>query len=183
LSSLYLLFTVANKLYIEDVFKDALQAQGHGYQQLFTYPTAFNNVLWIGLAANPQGVWVGHYSLLDAEPNINFRYVPRHRALLGKLADDPVVHRLRWFSNGLYTVSEKDGALYFNDLHLPRTDNWLSREGHYVFSFRLIRDPEEPTRLLDVVQERPPYRISEAMWQRFAQRVMGVPSAQAAAGH
>jgi inner membrane protein len=179
-SSLYLLLTFTNKLYVEEVFKDALQVQGHDYQQLFTYPTAFNNLLWIGLAANPQGIWVGHYSLLDAEQTIDFRHVPRNRHLLGDLADDPVVQRLRWFSNELYTLGEKNGELYFNDLHLPRTDNWLSMEGDYVFSFRLIRDPEEPTRLLDVVQERPPYRITEDMWQRFAQRVMGVTLAQAA---
>jgi inner membrane protein len=181
LSSLYLLLTFANKLYVEEMFKDALQAQGYDYQQLFTYPTAFNNLLWIGLAANSEGVWVGHYSLFDAKPDINFRYVLRHGELLDKLADDPVVQRLRWFSNELYTVSEKGGVLYFNDLHLPRTDNWLTMEGDYIFSFRLIHDPEAPQQLLDVVQERPPYRITEAMWQRFARRVLGVTPAQAAA--
>lgn len=179
-SSLYLLFTFTNKLYVEEVFKDALQVQKYHYQQLFTYPTAFNNLLWVGLAANPQGIWVGHYSLLDAESNINFRYVPRNRALLGDLADDPVVRRLSWFSNELYTVSKRNGVVYFNDLHLPRTDNWLSMEGDYVFSFRLIRDPDEPQRLLDIDHKRPPYRITDAMWQRFAQRVMGIAPVQAA---
>lgn len=179
-SSLYLLFTFSNKLYVADVFKDTLQVQGYDYQQLFTYPTAFNNLLWIGLAANSQGIWVGHYSLLDAEPHINFRYVTRNRALLGGLADDPVVQKLSWFSNGLYTFSKKDGVVYFNDLHLPRTDNWLSLEGDYVFSFRLIRDPHEPQRLIDIDHKRPPYRITETMWQRFTQRVMGIAPVQAA---
>lgn len=180
LSSVYLLLTFTNKLYVEGVFEDALQAKGYDYQQLFTYPTAFNNLLWIGLAANPQGIWVGHYSLLDTEQTINFRYVPRNQALLGDLADDPVVQRLRWFSNELYTLSKKNGELYFNDLHLPRTDNWLTMEGRYVFSFRLIRNPDKPQRLLDIAHQRPPYRITENMWRHFAQRIMGVVPAQAA---
>ena len=170
LSSAYLLFTFANKLSIETVFADALAAQGHEYGRLFIYPTAFNNLLWIALAEDETGYWVGHYSLLDDGRRIRFKHFDAGRKLLSKLREGPIVERLRWFSGGLYALEERAGTLYFNDLHLPRTDNWLTMEGDFVFRFRLLMDPNHPGEVMAVRQERPPYRITSEAWSGLIAR-------------
>ena len=164
LSSAYLLFTLGNKLYVDSIFATALHEQGLEYRRMFTSPTALNNLLWVALAEDDTGYWVGHYSLLDSDKQVDFRHFDARRELLAELHEGPVMERLRWFTSGYYALDEIDGALYFYDLHLPRTDNWLSMDGDFVFRFRLIIDPDVAGEVIAVHQERPPYGFSREAW-------------------
>nr|MDQ2694779.1 metal-dependent hydrolase [Pseudomonadota bacterium] len=165
LSTFYLLATLANKYHVEAVFSEALYAQDLRYQQLYTYPTALNNLLWVGLARDDAGLWVGLYSLLDEGGQITFRRVPSHSERVAQWRDDPILQRLLWFSHGYYTISESDGALVFNDLHLPRMDNWLNDEGQYVFSYRLLEDPGNPQRLAGIQQAQRSLDLEDGLWR------------------
>lgn len=172
LSTVYLLFTLGNRWHMEGVFKEALAAGGYPCQRLLLLPTAFNNVLWIGMAEDGEGMWVGHYSLLDDDREIVFRRVEKNRRLLTPFWDEPAVQRLVWFTRGYYTVREENGALRFDDLHLPRTDLWLTAEGDAVFSYRLLPDPERAGRVAEVERVRPT-RLKEGIVALFIERLLG----------
>lgn len=173
ISTAYLLFTLGNRWYVENVFEHALRAQGYPYQRLLLMPTAFNNLLWIGMTENADQLWIGHYSLLDADRFIPFRRVEKNSRHLEPLRDDPAVQRLLQFSRGYYTVVEEGGALRFNDLHLPRTDIWLQDKGEAIFSYRLFTDPQSPGRVAAVERVRPRYRVREGLWTVLFTRILG----------
>lgn len=172
ISSAYLLLTVGNKLYVNSVFDAALQAKNLPTERVFTKPTAFNNLLWVGIAENEHGFHVGQYSLLDDDREISFRYVPKQHHLLGDAADSPVLERLQWFSRGYYTVRRtSDGTLTVQDLRFGRNDLGLTQNGKYIFTFRLIRDNDD--RVTGFRRDRPNVDLNGPLLRRFVNRIRG----------
>jgi inner membrane protein len=172
LSSAYLLFTLGNKLYVNQVVETSLQTQNLPTERVLTKPTAFNNLLWMGLSEGQDGFYVGYYSLLDDDQNISFEYVPKRHDLLGDAADNPFVDRLRWFSRGYFVVRRAaDGTLTVQDLRFGRNDLGLTSSGEYIFTFRLIRD--DAGAISGFRQVRPPMQVDGALLRRFVDRVGG----------
>ena len=172
LSSLYLLFTVANKQYVTQVFDDALSETAPGYERIFTAPTPFNNLLWQGIAETDEGYYIGAYSLLDPDRSVQFRYVPKQHDLLGDAADSPVVNDLRRFSRGYFTVRrDTDGALLIHDLRFGRNDVGLTDEGEYLFTYRLRESPDG--RIVGIDRPEPPLRLDGPLLRRFVARIGG----------
>lgn len=140
----YLLFSIGNKVHTGMVFRDALSKQGSEYQRLLTSPTPFNNILWRGLAEEQDGYRIGFYSLLDSDSKISFEFLPRNEHLIRQIRNDPAIEQLILRSNGYYTISDRDGTLYFNDLRFVELNSWtrgLPRQ--HVFSYRITRsDPK-----------------------------------------
>ncbi len=173
LSTLYLLFTFANKQYVSAVFERALTARGLSFERLHTAPTPFNNLLWFALADDGEGYHVGLYSLLDdGPPDAFLRVEKNHKALL-PYRDQPPVERLLWFSDGFYAVTQDGPDLIFNDLRYGRTDLWMGPGGDYVFQFVLERDPHDPSRIVGFHQRPPAFSLDGAFWQRFFRRILG----------
>jgi inner membrane protein len=172
-SSAYLALTLVNKAYVEHVFTRALERQGHP-TMVYTKPTAFNNLLWSGIAEGEDGFYVGYYSLLDDDTAIDFRYVPKRHDLLGDAADNPFVDRLRWFSRGYFTVRRTaDGTLTVQDLRFGRNDLGLTPSGKYIFTFHLIRDDEGE--IVGFTQRRPEMAVDWPLLRRFVARIGGRP--------
>ena len=174
LSSAYLVFTVANKQYINHVFATALEQEVPHYERVFTAPTPFNNLLWQGIAETEAGFYVGQYSLLDSDRGINFRYVPKQHELLGPNADHPIVQRLRRFSRGYFIVREAAGGdLLVHDLRFGRTDVGLTPSGQYIFTFRLPTTSDG--RITALERADPPLQIDGPLLRRFGTRILGTP--------
>jgi inner membrane protein len=174
LSTLYLLFTVVNKHHVETVFRAALQTQGHAYTRLLTVPTAFNNLLWVGLAEDETGYWLGLYSIWDSGGPTRFRRIERNTDLLAPHRNDPAVQRLLWFSNGWYTVSQQEGQLYFSDLRFGRQDGWLTpRNSPFVFHFRLIPNATVPAQFTDFEQMPLTAPLDRTLLRRLFTRIRG----------
>ena len=172
LSSAYLLLTVGNKLHVNQVVDASLQAQSLPAERVLTKPTAFNNLLWMALSKGEDGFYVGYYSLLDDDQKISFEYVPNRHDLLGNAAENPFVHRLRWFSRGFFVVRRAtDGTLTIQDLRFGRNDLGLTASGEYIFTFRLTRDEEG--KISGFRQVRPPMQVDGALLRRFVNRVGG----------
>lgn len=178
-SSLYLLFTLVNKWHVESVFENSLREKGYSYERLLTYPTAFNNLLWIGLADDGEGIWIGHYSILDEDNCIAFQRVDKNREFIADMLEQRIIERLIWFSSGYYTIDRQNDGLYFHDLHLPRTDSWLTERGDHVFSFRLIQDPHDPDRVSGIQEIEAQIDLSRDFLSLFAARILGETSMQA----
>ena len=171
-SSAYLVLTLGNKLWVEHVFEQSAAAQGIEASQIFTKPSAFNNVLWTGVAEAPDGFYVGLYSLLDDDTHIRFRHVPKNHDLLGRAASSKAVERLQWFSRGYYTVSRgPDGSVRVHDLRFPRSDLGLTDNGQYVFTFRLLTDATG--KVTGFRQTRPSVRASGDLLRKLVRRIQG----------
>lgn len=174
LSSAYLIFTLVNKLYVNTVFEAALQKQNHPTERVFTKPTAFNNLLWMGISEGDNGFYVGYYSLLDANQGVSFQYVPKKHDLLGDAADNRFVDRLRWFSRGYFIVRRaNDGTLNIQDLRFGRSDLGLTDDGEYIFTFDLKYDSSGT--ISGFVQTRPNVTFEWPLLRRFLDRIGGQP--------
>lgn len=164
-STAYLMLTLVLKFIAHQQFVDSLQRQGIFYSRLDTRPTPFNTILWTANAEAENDFLIGYYSFFD-KGMVRFEAVPKNHHYLGGLKNDKNVQRLIKISHGWYTISEKDGFLYFNDLRFGKL-NPSDEESGFAFSYKLIpedgtvRAEEEPKRPRDGKQ------ILVDLWERI----------------
>ncbi|HKR06863.1 MAG TPA: metal-dependent hydrolase [Bacteroidia bacterium] len=138
LSSVYLLLTFINKINVDHVMKQNLQEQNIFYTEYMTTPAPLNNALWYMIAKNDSDYYTGYYSIFDSDKKIPFRKLPTNERLLENFPDDPVIEKLKFFSNGFYSINKKDAdEIYFNDLRFGQAAGWAKPDSRFVFSYRL----------------------------------------------
>ncbi len=139
ISSIYMLFTIGNKLYVDSIFKSSLNERRVKYSRFSLQPSILNNVLWYGIAETKDSYLVGYYSLLDVGNRFSdWEVLPKQRAI--DVDEHKDLKYLVWFSNGYFSVYENnDGTYSYNDLRYPliKSDNGSSSV------FRLILFEEE----------------------------------------
>ncbi len=157
-SSLYLLISIGLKGVTYLKFEDALENQNISYLDLQTKPAPFTTILWSANVELEDAYLIGNYSLFDTKP-IQFRSYPKNHELLGILKTQDKVQRLIALSKGWYTISQKEGQLYLNNLQFGVLDN-KAKIPNFVFSYRIVlqndelsieevkRNPEEAKKLL-----------------------------------
>lgn len=164
-STVYLVFTLVLKFMAHKQFVNDLELQGIFYSRLDTRPTPLNTVLWAANAEADNDFLIGYYSFFDDEM-VRFEAVPKNHHYLGGLKDDENVQRLIDISKGWYTISEKDGSLYFNDLRFGKL-NPSDPDSNFAFSYRLV--PEGDTVRAEEVEKRPGNagKILSDLWERI----------------
>ncbi len=164
-STAYLMLTLVLKFVAHQQFVEDLERQGIFYSRLDTRPTPLNTILWTANAEAENDFLIGYYSFFDEEM-VRFEAVPKNYHYLGGLKNDKNVQRLMEISKGWYTISEKDGFLYFNDLRFGKL-NPSDEDSNFAFSYKLIledgtiRAEEEPKRPEDGKQ------ILIDLWERI----------------
>jgi inner membrane protein len=108
-STLYLMFTLANKQHVQNVFAQNLQLIEKPYYKMLTVPVKFGNLNWYGVAKDATYLHIGRYSMIDKN-EVEFHSFPINDHLLEGL-DLKLVDRLKWFAQGFYTVAEHDGKV------------------------------------------------------------------------
>ncbi|APD06534.1 hypothetical protein UJ101_01003 [Flavobacteriaceae bacterium UJ101] len=111
ISSAYMLFTVFNKFYVDDVFEKNLKEQNIPYERFTSTPTLFNNILWWGTAETEDAFYMGEYSIFDSQP-ISFIRLEKNHQLLGKYDDTEEMQIMKWFTFGYYTLQELEKDKY-----------------------------------------------------------------------
>jgi inner membrane protein len=129
-SSAYLLATVAIKARVDAVTRAALKAQGIAAERFLSTPAPFNAVLWRIVAMTPAGYLEGYYSLFDASDSIEFTAYSSDPSLLREISGNWAVGRLKWFTQGFYSVRETPEGITFTDLR-------MGVEPVYIFSFQV----------------------------------------------
>jgi inner membrane protein len=172
-STFYLLLGVAIKLHVISIFETSLQKQQIPYQRMMSANMPITIFLWMGIAENDETQWVGLYSIFDKDDNIRFREVKKNRELIANYLDQPAIRRLLWFSRGFYTVTEENGALYFNDLRFGGTETWLEEKGKYIFSFQLHIEPGDPPMVSGFHRDAPQFEINQRVLRRLFTRILG----------
>ena len=165
ISSVYMLFTFGNKVYMDSVFKKSLIMKDIDFNRYYTQPTIFNNVLWYGVAESDSLYYVAYYSLLDKKSQfIDFKALPKEKALSAEKFSR--IKDLAWFSNYYYSIYKiGDNAYQYNDLRYPLTNDENSNSS--VFKFLLY---EENNQINMKPFERNEDNISDALdalWVRL----------------
>jgi inner membrane protein len=114
-STSYMAITIIIKGITYTKFEQALKEQGIAYEEIVTKPTPFNTILWSANVETENAYLIGYYSFFDSKP-IEFYSYPKNHHLLGAYKNDILVKRLIKITKGWYTISEKNNALYLNDL-------------------------------------------------------------------
>lgn len=140
ISSVYMLFTLGNKLYIDSVFRISLKDSEINAMRFSTQPAIFNNILWYGIVETEASYFVSDYSLFDSKKRfLNFREVPKQRDL--KPSEFKDIRGLAWFSNQYYSVYKLNENEYlYNDLRYPLLD--IDDPNSSVFSLLLYKEKD-----------------------------------------
>ena len=140
ISSVYMLLTIGNKIYMDSVFKKTLSDKAINFSRFSTQPSILNNVLWYGIAETETNYQVGFYSLLDTSNQFtDWKTIPKKRSLSKSDFDD--IKGLAWFSNDYFnTETLTDGEYLYKDLRYPMVK---TREGYRaIFNLLLFKDKD-----------------------------------------
>lgn len=162
LSSLYLTWTVAAKLYTNQQFEAALDEQGIEYRQIFTTPTPFNSLLWRAVVMDDKGYYEGYTSLFDNDKGVRFRHFESREELLGGMEEEWNTQRLRWFTKGIYAVSQINDKVVISDLR-------MGYEPDYVFRFAVAKLGNPSISAIEPEQLAPnrDWSLLKKIWQRI----------------
>ena len=142
ISSIYMIFTIGNKLYIDLVFKESFKKAGISYDRFTAQPTILNNILWYAVAETDKQYHLAFYSLLDksslSEKVIS---VDKNHDLIDM--DNSNLKTLSWFSNGYFNLSKKGETDKYNyvDLRYPMLNP--EDENSSVFNFTIFSKNNE----------------------------------------
>ena len=138
ISSFYMLLTIFNKIYVDNIFENSLSDKGISYSRYSTQPAILNNVLWYGIAETEETYQVGFYSLFDSSKRFSdLQTIPKTRALTKAEYND--IEGLAWFSNDYFNVESIDDDNYlYKDLRYPLVE---TRQGYKaVFNLKLFKE-------------------------------------------
>ncbi|MBT2162572.1 metal-dependent hydrolase [Zobellia barbeyronii] len=164
-STAYLVTSLILKWFAYGEFVHSLEIHGVTYESVDTRPAPFNTILWTANVDAGDAYLIGDYSFFDTE-DIKFTSYPKNHQLLGDLKSDDKVKRLIGITEGWYTISEKDGKLFFNDLRFGLI-SLDPKETQFAFTYEL-----EPTENGLAVHEMPKTRVDakrllNALWLRI----------------
>jgi inner membrane protein len=170
ISTLYLLFTLGNKVYVTGVFEQGLRARNIAYSRILTVPTVFNNILWMGVAEGKTSFHVGYYSILDRSREIEFSTVKKNHHLIEHIKDREAIQKLRWFTKGYFSVVERNGVLVFNSMRY----GYVKEEGgesDYIFSFEISGEEDKEGKLM--IKRNRNMKIRKNIFVRLIDRLFG----------
>lgn len=165
LSSSYLMVSLVMKGITFSKFENALEQQNISYSEIETKPTPFNTLLWSANVKRDDDFLIGEYSVFDTEP-IAFRAYPKQHQKIDHLRSYENLNRLIAVTNGWYTITEKQGELYLNDLRFGLVSLNPDAE-KFAFSYHL---KEKNNQL--VITEVPKNtddakKLLEGLWSRL----------------
>jgi inner membrane protein len=164
-SSSYLLLTLVLKGAAYRKFMDSLKDQGIAYEAIDTRPTPFNTILWTANVDVGNAYLIGNYSFFDTQ-EIKFTAYPKNRRLLGHLRTNDKVKRLAKIAEGWYTITEKGGDLFFNDLRFGLI-SLDPDETRFAFSYKLIKK-EDGLKVRETEKSgRDASKLLSALWERI----------------
>ncbi|WP_420572992.1 metal-dependent hydrolase [Kordia sp.] len=170
ISSVYMLFTLGNKLYINSIFEKTLAQKEIQYKRYNTEASILNNVLWYGIAETETDYYVGFYSLFDTKDVFtDWKQIPKNHNVLSR--SNPDLKSLAWFSNDYYNLLEnKDGSFLYSDLRYPSIDTGNGKSA--VFSFTIFKNGDR----LDMKPFAPEFDKNMTIWDVlgiFWERIKG----------
>lgn len=138
-SFIYLSVALVNKGIAHHHFSASLRQNGIVYSELSTSPSIFNSLLWSGVAVTEDSLYIGEYSVLQDDPNVDFVSYARGLEYLEPIAHTREVSTLEWFSQGLYFCEQQNDTTRFYLSKWGRMDHTKKKaEEAFVFHWELV---------------------------------------------
>jgi inner membrane protein len=166
----YLMLTLVNKATVNLVFENSLHLKGSSVLRYSTYPTPLNNILWYVVAEEPSGYQIGYYSLLGDPQRISYVYIPKGHRLLDGREDNIVIEKLKWMSQGYYSIESQNDTLLWHDLRFGLMSGISVDPPPIVSTLRLL---ETDCVFTDIVQEWPEFDFRREDLLAFRDQIMG----------
>lgn len=135
--TLYLGYTVYNKLTIEQAVDEAYSQLSIEPSKHFTTPTPFNNWLWYAVAEVDSGYYTSYHSVFDVTPDTTLTFIYRNEEELNSILGQRETQLLLRFSQGYYTVEHWNDTLIFNDLRFGQMTGWQNPRAKFAFHYFL----------------------------------------------
>ena len=130
-STAYLGFGLAGRLAAEQRVREAMRQEGIAVSALRAVPMPFNTLLWRVIAKTPDGSYYEAVSgWLDGGARPEWVRLPLNREAARPLSDNPVLARLRWFTDDWLRYDRIGDALVVTDLR-------MGMAGYYTFRFKM----------------------------------------------
>jgi len=162
LSTGYLVWSFAAQQQVTQVARAELARQGIAVEHLLVTPTPFNTVLWRVVVIANDNYFEGFYSLLDAQPQIEFDRFARGNARAAELQHIEGVERLVAFTKGFYKLELRANRLVISDLR-------MGQEPNYSFSFAVAEAHSPAVALTQPVQIAVAFDVGRGLdwlWRR-----------------
>lgn len=164
-SSSYMMLTIALKFIAEEHFKRELANQNIPFLSIQTKPSPFNSIMWMANVETSDAFLIGNYSFFDTQPVMFYTHPKNHEALRN-LKDDRKIQRLIKVVENWYTISERKGSLYFNDLRFGLMSVSPDSE-KYAFSYILV-PTNEGVEIIEEPKDRSDAKMMLSdLWERM----------------
>ncbi|MEO1050812.1 MAG: metal-dependent hydrolase [Bacteroidota bacterium] len=170
ISTVYLLSTVAIKLYVNTVFEETFAKQQLTINRYETRPAPLNTVLWAANAESEEGFYVGYYSLFDKNKDIDFFYFPKNEHLIAPYQKYEKVQLLMNISNQWFNIQPHPEGIVFNDLRFGQRTGWTNKDGDFVFSYLISYDSEGNLQIQEMEKD---FSDGKALMSALGKRLMG----------
>jgi inner membrane protein len=136
-STLYLGYCFNNKRMIDRVVRHELNKEQISYSRFITTPAPLNSWLWYLIAETSDGFYMGYHSVFDKGDPPPYHYFARNDSLVPVAARTEDFHCLKRFSQGYYTIENRNDTLVFNDLRFGQMAGWQDPNSPFVFHYYL----------------------------------------------
>ncbi|MDR1761944.1 MAG: metal-dependent hydrolase [Bacteroidales bacterium] len=109
-STLYLAFSVINKLYIKTEFEQLLQQHELPYSRIGIFPITGSNFKWNCVAQNNDTYWQSYLSNFSNE-NVEFNVFAQNNHYIADFKTDKRIEHLKCAANNFYTITVSYNAL------------------------------------------------------------------------
>nr|WP_299207088.1 metal-dependent hydrolase [uncultured Brumimicrobium sp.] len=150
-------------------FSAALENQNIVYQELETKPAPLNTVLWVANVKREDDFMIGSYSFFD-QSEIQFSHYPKNHHLIQHLLENEKMQRMIHISKGWFTIIEKEGELFFNDLRfgLLSMDEDAS---NFVFQYRIVENQDGTINFVETKKDvSDGKKLMGELWERVKGR-------------
>ncbi|MFT5579475.1 MAG: inner membrane protein [Paraglaciecola psychrophila] len=127
-SSLYLCWSLAAQLYVDDKVAKALEEKKITATHYLSTAAPLTTFLWRFLVMSEGRYYEGYVSIFDSVADVSLEAYESSDSLLATIKDEWGVQRLQWFTKGFYSVKRKGENIVLSDLR-------MGAECSYVFNF------------------------------------------------
>jgi inner membrane protein len=128
ISSLYVCWSLAAKVYIDDKVAMALNDRQIQTNHYLSSPAPLSTLLWRILVMSDGDYYEGYVSVFDSASDVSLDVYHSSDYLLDNIQDDWSVQRLKWFTKGFYSVKQDEQNIVLSDLR-------MGAECSYAFNF------------------------------------------------
>ena len=166
---LYLLYSLANKLYVTAETEKILAAQNINYNKLLITPAPLQTWLWFIAAGNDSGFYTGYRSVFDKQPSLELHFKPQNNNLIHLVKEPDQLNKLIRFSQGFYTIEQRKDSMVFYDLRFGQIIGWQNPLEDYAFYYYLQPDVDNTL----VVQRGRFAKWDRQSFKSFLHRIKG----------